>query len=66
MGPAIWNLLTALTAALNVERVGRRPLFLVSITGMMVSYSLVMALSAGFATKKLPSLGIAVIPFLFT
>lgn len=62
---AIWNLILAFGAALNVERFGRRPLFLVSIFGMLVSYSLVMGFSAGFASTKKSGLGIAVIPSLF-
>lgn len=62
---AIWNLILAFGAAINVERFGRRPLFLVSIVGMLISYGFVMGLSAGFATSKKPGLGMAVIPFLF-
>ncbi|KFY50103.1 hypothetical protein V495_00347, partial [Pseudogymnoascus sp. VKM F-4514 (FW-929)] len=64
-GLAIWNLILAFGAAINVERFGRRPLFLVSIVGMLLSYGFVMGLSAGFATSKKPGLGMAVIPFLF-
>ncbi|KAH7006786.1 general substrate transporter [Ilyonectria destructans] len=64
-GLAIWNLILAFGAALNVERFGRRPLFLVSILGMLVSYSLVMGFSAGFASTRKSGLGIAVIPSLF-
>ncbi|UKZ91446.1 uncharacterized protein TrAFT101_006424 [Trichoderma asperellum] len=64
-GLAIWNLILAFAAALNVERFGRRPLFLVSIFGMLVSYCLVTGFSAGFASTKKSGLGIAVIPSLF-
>jgi hypothetical protein len=62
---AIWNLILAFGAALNVERVGRRPLFLVSLAGMLVSYCLVMGFSAGFASTNKAGMGIAVIPALF-
>ncbi|KAJ4176364.1 hypothetical protein NW755_014453 [Fusarium falciforme] len=64
-GLAIWNLFLAFGAALNVESFGRRPLFLVSIVGMLVCYSMVMGFSAGFASTKKAGLGIAVIPVLF-
>ncbi|RKL22978.1 hypothetical protein BFJ68_g1183 [Fusarium oxysporum] len=64
-GLAIWNLILAFGAALNVERFGRRPLFLVSITGMLICYCLVMGFSAGFSYTKKASLGIVVIPSLF-
>ncbi|CAG8898346.1 unnamed protein product [Penicillium egyptiacum] len=64
-GLAIWNLILAFGAALNVERFGRRPLFLISIIGMLVSYVLVMGLSAGFAKSRSHALGTAVIPCLF-
>jgi hypothetical protein len=62
---ATWNLILAFGAALNVERVGRRPLFLVSLAGMLVSYCLVMGLSAGFASTSKAGMGMAVIPALF-
>ncbi|KOS36789.1 hypothetical protein ACN38_g12444 [Penicillium nordicum] len=64
-GLAIWNLILAFGAALNVERFGRRPLFLISIIGMLLSYVLVMGLSAGFANSKSQAVGTAVIPCLF-
>ncbi|OWZ80453.1 sugar transporter [Cryptococcus neoformans Tu401-1] len=64
-GLAIWNLILSLFAALHVERFGRRPLFLISIAGMLASYAFVMGFSAGFAESHKASLGIAVIPFLF-
>ncbi|CAG7560654.1 unnamed protein product, partial [Fusarium equiseti] len=64
-GLAIWNLILAFSAALNVERFGRRPLFLVSLVGMLIAYCLVMGFSAGFASTGKSGLGIAVIPSLF-
>ncbi|KAG4427175.1 hypothetical protein IFR05_017342, partial [Cadophora sp. M221] len=64
-GLAIWNLILAFGAAFNVERFGRRPLFLASIVGMLISYGFVMGFSAGFASSKKAGLGTAVIPFLF-
>lgn len=63
--PAFWNLIIALVSGANVERFGRRPLFLVSTIGMIISYAFVMGFSAGFATTGKSSLGVAAIPFLF-
>ncbi|GFZ47588.1 hypothetical protein JCM24511_05332 [Saitozyma sp. JCM 24511] len=64
-GLAFWNLIIALVSGANVERFGRRPLFLVSTIGMIISYAFVMGFSAGFATTGKSSLGVAAIPFLF-
>ncbi|KAF7133885.1 hypothetical protein CNMCM5793_005351 [Aspergillus hiratsukae] len=64
-GLALWNLIFASSAAVYCDKVGRRPLFLASVAGMLGSYVVVMGLSAGFANTKHASLGIAVIPFLF-
>ncbi|KAJ8195307.1 hypothetical protein LV157_002128 [Aspergillus fumigatus] len=64
-GLAIWNLILSFGAALNVERFGRRPLFLVSIIGMLVSYVLIMGLFAGFATTGSHAMSVAVVPSIF-
>lgn len=64
-GLAIWNLTIAVSAGLQVERFGRRPLFLTSFIGMFCSYAVVMGLSAVFATKGNTAAGTAAIPFLF-
>ena len=61
----IWNLLLASAAALSVDKLGRRPLFLASTSIMLLGYILVTALSGSFAEMGSPSIGIAVIPFLF-
>ncbi|KAM0546482.1 hypothetical protein ACHAPJ_010840 [Fusarium lateritium] len=61
----IWNLVCALAGAFNVDRVGRRVLFLSAIVGMLISYILITALSATFAKTGSASVGTAVIPFLF-
>jgi hypothetical protein len=52
-------------AALLVERIGRRPLWLLSDCGMFLSFIFAMGLSGGYATTGNASVGIAVIPFLF-
>ncbi|KAF9698631.1 hypothetical protein EKO04_003916 [Ascochyta lentis] len=61
----VWNLLFAVAAALSVDRLGRRSLFLASAGVMLVAYILVTALSGSFAESGSAATGIAVIPFLF-
>ncbi|EKD14454.1 uncharacterized protein L3040_001068 [Drepanopeziza brunnea f. sp. 'multigermtubi'] len=61
----VWNLMCALTGAFNVDRVGRRFLFLAATGGMLVSYILITALAATFAEGGSKAVGTAVIPFLF-
>jgi hypothetical protein len=64
-GLAIWNLITTLTAAQFVERIGRRPLWLTGHVGVLATFIVVTGLSGSFATTRDASTGIAVIPFLF-
>jgi hypothetical protein len=52
-------------AALLVERLGRRFLWLFSNCGMFFSYIFAMALSGEYATHHSSAVGVAVIPFLF-
>ncbi|KFZ23892.1 hypothetical protein V502_01620 [Pseudogymnoascus sp. VKM F-4520 (FW-2644)] len=61
----IWNLICALTGAFNVDRFGRRLLFLSATMGMLISYTLITALSATFAKGGSTAIGTAVVPFLF-
>jgi hypothetical protein len=61
----IWNLVCAVTGAFNVDRVGRRFLFLAATVGMLISYILITALSATFANGGSAAVGTAVVPFLF-
>lgn len=44
-GLAGWNLVLAYLASFNADRVGRRPLWLVSTGGMLVSYIIITGLS---------------------
>ncbi|GFZ51206.1 LOW QUALITY PROTEIN: hypothetical protein JCM24511_08964 [Saitozyma sp. JCM 24511] len=62
---AIFNLIVSLTSAVNIERAGRRKMFITSMLGMIGSYAIVMGLSAGFALKGNVAMGTAAIPFLF-
>ena len=61
----LWNLIMAALAAFNVDRFGRRTLFLVSSVGMLISYICITGLSGSFAETGSASVGVAVIPFLF-
>ncbi|OLN95585.1 Lactose permease 15 [Colletotrichum chlorophyti] len=61
----IWNLLCATGAAIMVDKVGRRALFLASGIIMLISFSIVTGLSGSFATTGNSPTGMAVIPFLF-
>lgn len=53
------------TAAVNIDKFGRRPLWLAATTGQLLSMACVMGLSAGYAEYGIKAAGIAVIPFLF-
>ncbi|KAL1590877.1 hypothetical protein WHR41_00150 [Cladosporium halotolerans] len=61
----VWNLIFSVAAAFSVDRLGRRPLFLLSAGIMLVGFVLVTALSGSFAENGHAATGIAVIPFLF-
>lgn len=61
----IWNLIFAVGAALSVDRLGRRKLFLASCFGMLSCYVVISGLSGSFANTGSASTGVAVIPFLF-
>ncbi|KAK9311616.1 general substrate transporter [Lipomyces starkeyi] len=61
----IWNLILAVSAALSVDRLGRRMLFMTSSVGMLIFFTIVTALSGSFAETNRSATGLAVIPFLF-
>jgi hypothetical protein len=61
----IWNLIIAVSAAFFVDRAGRRLLFMISCTGMLISYVLITALSGSFAATNHTATGLAIIPMLF-
>ncbi|KAM0495210.1 hypothetical protein D7B24_001378 [Verticillium nonalfalfae] len=64
-GLAVWSLLWAYLGALNAERVGRRPLWLVGTAGMLCTYILITGLSGSFEHSPTRSVGIAVVPMMF-
>lgn len=59
------TVILATGAALGVDRVGRRPLWLISTAGMLFSFCIVMGLSASYDMSHQKAIGVAVIPFLF-
>jgi MFS family permease len=61
----IWNLSWAFTAALLVERIGRRVLFLSSCIGMVLFFTLQTVCSARYAITQSDSAAHAVIAFIF-
>lgn len=66
LGLQIWNLIISTNAALNCDRAGRRPLYLIATFGMLCSFVVVMGLSGSYAEQgQHRAVGLAVIPFLF-
>jgi MFS family permease len=61
----IFNFIAALSAALFVDRLGRRTLFLWSAVGMLVSFIIWTACSAVFDSSQASALGRTVIAFVF-
>ncbi|CAM1507971.1 Fc.00g048190.m01.CDS01 [Cosmosporella sp. VM-42] len=61
----VWNLLWAIGAALSVDRLGRRFLFLTSASVMLIAFIVITGLSGSFAETGSSSVGLAVVPFLF-
>ena len=56
----LWNLIMAVGAALLVDRLGRRKLFIISTSIMLFSYIIITALSGSFANSGVPAVGTAV------
>lgn len=65
LGLQIWNAILAAFGAMAAERYGRRPLWLISTTGMLCAFVVVTALSAVFAEQGTKAAGNAVVAFLF-
>jgi len=61
----MWNLLVSVSAAFNVDNLGRRKLFLASAAIMTVSFIVITGLSGSFAHTGSSATGAVVIPFLF-
>jgi MFS family permease len=61
----IWNLICAVTAAVIVDKVGRRPLWLVSTTGMLVFFVLQTICTGVYTEQGVKSAGTASIAMIF-
>ena len=61
----LFNLIVAVSAATQVDRLGRRTLLLTSSVGMLIYYFIITGLSGSFATADNSATGLAVIPMLF-
>lgn len=61
----LWNFIWAAGASFNVDRLGRRVLFLWSCIGMLISYIIITGLSAAYSELGNDKAGIAVVAFLF-
>lgn len=61
----VFNFIAALSAAMFVDRLGRRTLFLWSAAGMLVSFVIWTACSAVFDSTQVSALGRTVIAFVF-
>lgn len=65
----LWNVVTAYSGALSVDRLGRRTLWLTSAAGMTVTYAIITACSAVYSnspeTDPNISAGRAVVGFFF-
>ncbi|KAF4830873.1 Lactose permease [Colletotrichum tropicale] len=65
VGLNIWNLIWSTSAAINIDKIGRRPLWLTATSGQLVTMAVTMGLSAAYAEYGIEAAGTAVIPFLF-
>jgi MFS family permease len=65
LGLQVWNAILAALGAMAAERYGRRPLWLLSASGMLCAFIVVTALSAVFAEHGTKAAGYAVVPCLF-
>ncbi|PMD41599.1 general substrate transporter [Hyaloscypha variabilis F] len=66
IGNALLSLIVSISAAFMVDRAGRRPLFLISVTGMVISFILWTIMAAMYETHNdQQSFGIAQIVFVW-
>lgn len=61
----IWSFIFAISGALNLDKIGRRPLWLLGTAGILLSFIVISGLTGSFARHGDEAVGIAVIPFLF-
>ncbi|KAH8923462.1 putative lactose permease [Atractiella rhizophila] len=60
-----WNLLGAFTGASLSERLGRRRLFLISCTGILLMFSILTGVAGSYAQTGNKATGLAVIPMIY-
>ncbi|KIX92569.1 uncharacterized protein Z520_11745 [Fonsecaea multimorphosa CBS 102226] len=66
LGSTCLSLIVSISAALMVDKAGRRPLFLISITGMVISFALWTAMAGEYETHNdAQNFGIAQIVFVW-
>lgn len=64
-GLTLWNWLWSVAGALMVDRIGRRTLYLTSLSGMLVSYIIWTILTSRFAATSNIPLGYGVVAMIF-
>lgn len=62
---AIYNFIIAISASMSVEKVGRRPLFIISTAGMLVAYAIITAMSGTYEKTKNADAGRTLLAFVF-
>ena len=60
----LWSFLCAITSGFVCERVGRRPLFIISTAGMLLAFTLQTICSAQYALHQNHNAGNAVVAFI--
>jgi MFS family permease len=64
-GLAAFNMIASLTFGVFSEYIGRRPMWIISNTGMGFGFCFIMGFAAAFANTGNTGFGLAVIPFIF-
>ncbi|TFY83287.1 hypothetical protein EWM64_g734 [Hericium alpestre] len=64
-GLQVWNLTAALTGAFLIDKFGRRTLFIISNTGMLINFSVWTLTTALFNTLHMAAAAKATVPFIF-
>jgi len=65
IGNALLSLIVSISAAFMIDRAGRRKLFLISVTGMVLSFILWTAMAGEYESTNKPSFGYAQLVFVW-